>query len=45
MAVGETFDELPQQTLDVGLCEFDKARVQQAHEIMVTVLKHQVERT
>ena len=43
MAVGKTLDELPHQRLNVSLRELDETRIQKTHEIMITVLKHQVE--
>lgn len=43
MAVGQPIEELPHDARIHLLCKFYQARVQEAHEIMVHELEHQVE--
>ncbi len=44
VAVIQSFQQLPHERLDVALVEVHKTRLQQAHQIVVHVLKHQVKR-
>lgn len=43
MAVVQTLHQLPHEAADVLVGELDQARLQQAHQVVVHVLKHQVE--
>ena len=45
MAVLQGFDQLTSEGLNVDLLKSHHTRFQQAHQVMVTVLKHQVEGT
>ena len=45
VAVVQPLQQLPHERLDVVLVEVDQAGLQQPHQVMVHVLKHQVERT
>lgn len=45
MAVVQSLHQLQREALDVLLCELDHPRLQQANQVVVTVLKHQVEGT
>lgn len=45
MAVVQTLHQLPHEAADVLMGELDKARLQQAHQVVVHVLKHQVKST
>lgn len=45
MAVVQTFHQLAHEAADVLVGELDQARLQQAHQVMVHILKHQVKST
>lgn len=45
VAIVQPLQELPHEGLDVVLVEVDQARLQQPHQVMVHVLKHEVECT
>lgn len=45
MAVVQALHQLAHETANVLMGELDQARLQQAHQVMVHVLKHQVEST
>ena len=44
MTVVKRLHQLQYEGLYVLLCELDVARVQEAHQVMIAVLKHQIER-
>lgn len=44
VAVIQSFQQLPHERLDVALVEVHEARLQEAHQVVVHVLKHQVKR-
>ena len=44
VAVVEGLHQLEREALDVLLSELDHATLQETHQVVVTVLKHQVER-
>lgn len=45
VAVIETLQQLTHEGLDVALIEMHQTRLQQSHQVMVHVLKYQIEST
>lgn len=45
MAVVQTLHQLAHEAADVLMGELDQARLQQAHQVVVHVLEHQVKST
>ena len=45
VAVVQPLQQLPHERLDVVLVKVDQAGLQQPHQVMVHVLKHQIEGT